>query len=302
MPVVSSQNKLPFHRALVLGATGCVGGARVRELREGGFHVRALRRWCTAARESSGPVEWMVGDLDDEGSLQRAMAGCDVVFVAVPPWAPGMGLEQSARRARRLIKVASDAELKRVVWVSSAHMVHSLTESQGALGEEHRYVPGTMSGLAWSASYVWEQEALQAAGQGLPVVVVQPSLCLGPGDVRSAGWLQGLRRKRLKQKVFSSVSKKGQRRVSVVDVRDVASATVRAVWRGRDGERYLLPGHAVSLEMLASQIIENPAVQPSSLAAHAEVLVEHGRLWSSLKATEVLAYQARPLGETLRAV
>jgi uncharacterized protein YbjT (DUF2867 family) len=63
---------------LVIGASGRQGGAAVRHLRSRGVNVRALIRdpASSGARElAAGGVELVTGDMDDRGSLERAMHG-----------------------------------------------------------------------------------------------------------------------------------------------------------------------------------------------------------------------------------
>jgi uncharacterized protein YbjT (DUF2867 family) len=64
---------------LVTGATGNVGSAVVRELRERGVPVRAFVR--DPARVAGG-VEVAVGDFDDPGSIRAAMEGVGRVFLS----------------------------------------------------------------------------------------------------------------------------------------------------------------------------------------------------------------------------
>lgn len=58
--------------ALVLGATGGIGGEVARQLCESGWRVRALRRSPTDAHGPEG-IEWIQGDaLDTEGVISAA--------------------------------------------------------------------------------------------------------------------------------------------------------------------------------------------------------------------------------------
>ena len=68
-------------RAFVTGGSGFVGGRLIQALRARGDEVRALARSASAreAVRAAGAEPWD-GDLSDVGTLQRGMAGCDVVF------------------------------------------------------------------------------------------------------------------------------------------------------------------------------------------------------------------------------
>ncbi|MGW4531245.1 NAD-dependent epimerase/dehydratase family protein [Nocardia sp. NPDC004340] len=71
-------------KALVTGASGFLGGALVRRLvRDGDYEVAILARPTSNLRDLSevlDRVEVVTGDLTDQGSLDRATKGVDVVF------------------------------------------------------------------------------------------------------------------------------------------------------------------------------------------------------------------------------
>ena len=77
---------------LVTGATGHVGGAVARQLHEQGHSVRALVRDPSGAAGLPAGIELAVGDLDDPGSVSKAVTGADAVFlmhVGTGPSRPG---------------------------------------------------------------------------------------------------------------------------------------------------------------------------------------------------------------------
>jgi NAD(P)H dehydrogenase (quinone) len=64
-------------KILVVGASGRVGGAAVRDLLEAGFEVRALvRRAERGARLRILGAEVAVGDVTAPDSLEPAVRGC----------------------------------------------------------------------------------------------------------------------------------------------------------------------------------------------------------------------------------
>jgi uncharacterized protein YbjT (DUF2867 family) len=104
---------------LVTGATGQQGGATARALGKRGFKVRALTRKPTspsAERLSSEGVEVMAGDLDDRGSLDRALQGVHGVF-SVQTFMNG-GVEAEERQGKLLADAAKAASVKHFVYSS----------------------------------------------------------------------------------------------------------------------------------------------------------------------------------------
>ncbi len=64
-------------KALVTGATGCVGAAVARALVRTGSEVRVLARPDSDLRNLDGvSVECVAGNLRDPASLRTALAGC----------------------------------------------------------------------------------------------------------------------------------------------------------------------------------------------------------------------------------
>lgn len=84
---VSVQN----HRqtALVLGATGGIGGELARQMREAGWRVRALTRSTPPADEpqhgQQGSLQWLRGDAMCRDDVLAAARGCAVIVHAVNP-------------------------------------------------------------------------------------------------------------------------------------------------------------------------------------------------------------------------
>jgi nucleoside-diphosphate-sugar epimerase len=72
--------------ALVIGATGGIGGAVADRLVAGGWRVRALNRNPEAARKTRPALEWVKGDAMTSADVVAAAEGCDlIVHGANPP-------------------------------------------------------------------------------------------------------------------------------------------------------------------------------------------------------------------------
>jgi nucleoside-diphosphate-sugar epimerase len=71
--------------ALVLGATGGVGGEVARQLRDAGWTVRALQRGATDAVQQRDGITWLRGDAMQRADVLQAADGCSVIVHAVNP-------------------------------------------------------------------------------------------------------------------------------------------------------------------------------------------------------------------------
>ncbi|KVE07493.1 NAD-dependent epimerase/dehydratase family protein [Burkholderia anthina] len=72
-------------QALVLGASGGIGGEVARQLRDAGWQVRALKRGLDAEGVERDGIAWVGGDALDRDAVVRAARGCSVIVHAVNP-------------------------------------------------------------------------------------------------------------------------------------------------------------------------------------------------------------------------
>ena len=71
--------------ALVLGASGGIGGEIARQLRDAGWLVRALKRGIAPGAATKDGFEWHPGDAMNRADVLRCAAGCAVIVHAVNP-------------------------------------------------------------------------------------------------------------------------------------------------------------------------------------------------------------------------
>lgn len=113
----------PEGPVLVTGATGAQGGAVARALLRKGWRVRALTRnpERPAARAlAEAGAELVRGDMEDDASVHRAVAGCHGVFSVQNYWEKGVGFEGEIRQGKRLADAAKAAGVKHFVQASIA--------------------------------------------------------------------------------------------------------------------------------------------------------------------------------------
>jgi uncharacterized protein YbjT (DUF2867 family) len=105
---------------LVTGATGQQGGAVTRHMLAAGWKVRALTRSpdkpAGQALAAKG-IELARGDLDDDASLERALAGVDAVF-SVQTFQGKGGVEAEERQGKALADAAKQAGVGHFVYSS----------------------------------------------------------------------------------------------------------------------------------------------------------------------------------------
>jgi len=249
-------------KALVTGASGFIGGNVLAALLERGYEARALLRKESDRRTLAGRnVELAYGDLRDRESLLRALEGCDVLFhvgAVYALWTPDPQLiyETNVQGTENILRAAHAQGIRKVVYTSSESTIG--IARNGALGtEEGPTDPTHLVGPYKRSKYLAEGLALQMAREGLPVVVVNPTTPVGPGDVKPTPTGQiivDFLNRRMPAYVNTMLN--------VVDVRDVAQGHVLALEKGRPGQRYILGNRNLTLREilgLLAQITGLPA-------------------------------------------
>ncbi len=269
-------------RALVTGATGCVGANIVEALLARGYAVRALRRTTSELDALAGlDPEYATGDVLDEASLRAAMAGCELVFHAAAVsqyWRNGPEAIYAANVAgtRNVLRAALAQGVQRVVFTSSVAALGVPTRRGQVLDETATFNLRPAQFHYGHSKVLAEAEAQRAVAEGLDVVIVNPVSVIGQRDVHFVGgeilWTA-------KRGLLVAAPPGG---MGIVSAQATGEGHVLAAERGRTGERYILNGENVShrtLMALAAKVagvrppcITIPRVLMTPLAALVDVL------------------------------
>ncbi|HLU67857.1 MAG TPA: NAD-dependent epimerase/dehydratase family protein [Kofleriaceae bacterium] len=266
---------------LVTGATGFLGEHVARELcARGDVRVRTLARTPSPILAELGAEE-LRGDVTSAEDCARAVAGCEGVFhlaglVSRDPDDGQRMMRVHVDGTRTLLEACARAGVRRVVVASSSGTV-AVSKEERVHDESMGYATEVVAGWPYYASKVYQEKvALElGAALGIEVVIVCPSLLLGPGDRRLSSTKDVLRFLRGQIPIVPPGG------INFVDARDAAAATVAAMERGRSGERYLLGGpNWTFAEFFArlSRVARKGAPRlrvPSRLARAGASLLEH---------------------------
>ena len=205
-----------------------------------GDEVRVLVRPTSNLSNLEGlRVEAVQGDLQDMQSLKKALAGCQGLYHVAAHYAlwdqnPDIFYKINVAGTKNLLCAAGEAGVQRIVYTSTIGAIG--LPDKGGLGNEALFP--TLSQLAGDykrSKFLAEQEVLKLIQQGLPVVIVNPTAPVGERDIKPTPTGQiivDFMRGRMVAYIETGMN--------LVDVEDVAIGHVRAMERGRVGERYIL--------------------------------------------------------------
>jgi dihydroflavonol-4-reductase len=234
---------------LVTGATGFVGSHVARQLVSAGQNVRVLVRPTSNFKLLEDlRVERVEGDLRDAGSIERAMQGVRRVFHVAADYRlwtehPEELYESNVEGTRRLIAAAERAGVERVVYTSTVATIAVPQQGAGLPNEATAARLEEMIGHYKRSKFLAEQVALEAAKAGAPVVIVNPTAPVGPGD-----WKPTPTGRIILDFLLGKMPAYVDTGLNVVAVEDVAAGHLLAAEKGRIGERYILGGRNMTLK------------------------------------------------------
>lgn len=238
---------------LVTGGTGFIGSNLALALLKEGCHVRILRRANSNLRAiGNADVEHCIGDILDPASIRRALKGCDTVFhtaAFISYWRKERQqlMEVNVTGTRNLVQASLDIGIEKFVHTSSIAAIGF--RNDGKLINEQDEFNWHLYDVGYRISkHYAEQEVLRGVKLGLPAVIVNPSVVIGPRDihVHSGQIVRDVARKRIFYYTDGGMN--------VVYVDDVVRGHLQAARQGRIGERYILGGENLTVREIFEAI------------------------------------------------
>lgn len=312
---------------LVTGGAGFIGRHLVEALVARGESVRVLDN--APGRGMPAAVEVIRGSVTDPPTVRQALRGVRRLYhLAGNPnlWVPDKAEFEAVNYGgtRIVLAEAERSGVERIVFTSTESILcgERPRKLRASTDETVQRDIGEMVGPYCRSKLLAEQEALAAAARGQPVVIVNPTLPLGPGDLKVTpptrmllGFLNGC------YPAYLDCS------FNMIDVRDIALGHVLAAERGRFGERYILGNRDIRLsalldvlhrltgaamprlrvpyglayltalvgELLADRVTRRPPTAPLTGVR----LARHPTRFDASKATRELGLAPRPFEQTL---
>ncbi len=313
-------------KILITGGTGFLGTHVVRQMLEAGEkNLRVMASHVPGWMTDSGvePFEGSVTDRDDVANACRSVSAIFHLAGKVSrDNADAVAMNRVHLEGTRLLcEAAKGAGVKTMVLASSSGTI-AVSETPEVFDETYPQPIEIISQWAYySSKYYQERTALSSFdGDGRRLVIMNPSLLLGPGDERLSST----------KPVLDFLGRKipycPNGGLSFVDARDAAGAFINALDKGKHQESYLLGSAnmtfaqffgrlerlsgvaapslrmpkqlAVTATSLVSSIYKNWNRQPPVEKSEVEQ-AEHFWYFESSKAVEELGFSPRDPQETL---
>ncbi|UEM18420.1 NAD-dependent epimerase/dehydratase family protein [Skermanella mucosa] len=239
--------------SLVTGGCGFLGRHLVALLVARGERVRVL----DIAESAPLPpdVDMVAGSVTDAAAVARALDGMDRLYhlAGIPDlWLPDKSRFDTVNRVGTeiVLEQAARRDLQRIVHCSTeAVLIPWPARGSRMVDEAIRTGPDDMAGPYCRSKFLAEQAVLEAARGGLPVVVVNPTALVGPGDPNGTPPTRMIRMLAAGAMPFHLPC-----RLNLVDARDAALGHILAAEQGRIGERYILGGETVAMDDLIHRV------------------------------------------------
>jgi dihydroflavonol-4-reductase len=240
--------------AVVTGGAGFIGSHLVARLVSRGERVRVIDQ--PDARLDHLPlanIDVAFADIRNEAAVRPALRGCGVVYhLAANPqlWTRRRGDFHAVNYLGtvHVLRAALETGAKRVLHTSTESILTRARQTT-PIAEDQDVPAADVIGPYCRSKFRAERFAFHLARAGAPVVVVNPTLPIGPGDRgRSPPTQMILDCCRGKRSAYLDAE------LNLIDVRDIAAGMVSALERGRTGVRYLLGAENWSIHRVFSQV------------------------------------------------
>jgi dihydroflavonol-4-reductase len=198
-------------------------------------------------------AETATGDLRNPASLEKAIAGCEVVFHVAADyrlWVPNPAemYRSNVEGTRAILDAARKNGVRCVVYTSSVATM-GFTGNGLPADEDSPVSLADMIGHYKRSKFMAEQVAMEAGRGAMRVVTVNPTTPVGEQDVKPTPTgrivVDFLKRK------FPAYVETG---LNLVDVKECARGHIAALEKGKSGERYILGGENLTLKQILDKL------------------------------------------------
>jgi dihydroflavonol-4-reductase len=249
---------------LVTGAAGFLGSHIARQLVARGENVRVMLRPSSQNRAIADlPLEYVTGDLRDPASLDRAMKSIQRVFHAAADyrlWARHSQdiYDSNVGGTKNILAAAKRAGVEQFIYTSTVATIAVDRPAQPNESTDSKLEE--MIGHYKRSKWMAEREALNAAKEGLPVIVAMPTTPVGPWD-----WKPTPTGKLIVDFLNGKMRGYVDTGLNFVGVEECALGHLLIAEKGKVGQRYLLGGENLTLKQMLDILAKISGLRAPSL-------------------------------------
>ncbi|MDP4285468.1 MAG: NAD-dependent epimerase/dehydratase family protein [Bacteroidota bacterium] len=230
------ENKIDDKRILVTGATGLVGNQLLQQLLESGYRVKAI--FHSAPIIISHPsLEIVQCDILDVFALEEVMKDITHVYhcaalVSYDPKDIHQIFKINVEGTANVVNACIDAGVHKMVHVSSVAALGRIRKGE-TVTEKMSWTEETSNSVYGKSKYLGELEVWRGIGEGLPAVIVNPSLVLGGDNWESSS-------SAIFKNAYNEFKWYTEGVSGFVDIRDVARVMILLMNSEISAERFII--------------------------------------------------------------
>lgn len=301
-------------KIFITGATGLVGTHITKLFFEKGYQVKALKRQSSDTSclgKWQEQIQWIDGDILDLEQLKASIENEDIVvhsaaLVSFRAKDRKAMMQTNVEGTANLVNICLDKKVKKFIHISS---IASLGRKKGVIeiDEESKWEDSDYNSHYAESKYLAELEVWRAINEGLPAVILNPSLVFGVGNWNRTS-LQ-LFKYASQEKTFFPIGS-----CNYVDVRDIAQASFLLAESNTVGQRFILSAGNITYKDLFEKMANLMSKKAPQIALNpflAEIAWRASALWAMLtfgspiitketarNASRHFIYQSRKIKET----
>ncbi|XP_027190261.1 uncharacterized protein [Cicer arietinum] len=290
-------------KVLVTGASGYLGGKLCNALVRQGYSVKVLVRPTSDLSALPPSSEIVYGDITDSSSLLSAFSDCSVVFhvaALVEPWLPDPSkfITVNVEGLKNVLEAVKQTKtVEKLIYTSS---FFALGPTDGTIADENQVHHEKFFCSEYEKSKVTTDKiALQAASEGVPIVLLYPGVIYGPGKVTAGNVVAKMLVERFSGRLPGYIGN-GNDKYSFSHVDDVVEGHIAAMKKGQIGERiplWVIEAYGWLLVLYSRITGTLPFISPPTVN-----VLRHQWGYSCEKAKRELDYKPRSLREGLAEV
>ena len=239
---------------LVTGASGILGSQIIRELLNANKSVRAIKRKSSDlswTHDINQNIDWVEANILDIISLEKAFDEITYVIhcaaiVSFDNSNDAHMHQVNVEGTKNILTLSQKYRVEKFIYISS---VAALGRSSKAdvITEEAKWELSNLNTAYANTKYLAELEVWRAQEEGLPTIILNPSVIIGPGDLSSSSL-----------NLFKHIVKGNPMYpiggLNYVDVRDVAIIVCQFLSNKDQAERFILNAGIISYKSFFSLV------------------------------------------------